>query len=222
MEIVEIARAKSERGEVILRERRTDNGTTTLELRVNGTFVMDTAETGSERALATAALALVEHPESVLIGGLGLGFTLAAVLSDSRVSACTVVELEQTLVDWMREGTIPHGAKLLTDERVRVVVGDVALALDEGTDASFDLVLLDVDNGPAHLVHDTNRGLYLAPFLHTARRITRQVLAVWSAAESSELREAMCEVFGDCETISYDVALGSRAETYWLYVSRCS
>ena len=127
-----------------------------LELRANGVFVMDTAETSSERALASAALELVDSPATVLVGGLGLGFTMREVLADQRVERCTVVEIEQDLVDWMRDGTIPHGPAMLADERLTVVVNDVALAFAEAGEVTYDLVLLDVDNGPGYLVHDAN------------------------------------------------------------------
>ncbi|HEX7717554.1 MAG TPA: hypothetical protein VF416_09720, partial [Marmoricola sp.] len=165
MEYVEIARAESPRGEIVLRERREENTPTVLELRVNGVFVMDTLETTTERALARAALALSDRPARVLVGGLGLGFTLHEVLADARVEWCTVVEIEQSVTDWMRDGTIGHGPKFLADDRVTVVVADVAVALAEAGDAAYDLVLLDVDNGPDYLVHDANEALYKEPFL---------------------------------------------------------
>ena len=130
MEYVELARTETERGELVLRERAPhEPGPTILELRANGVFVMDTVEVGTERALALAALALVEHPRAVVVGGLGLGFTLGEVLADSRVERCSVVEIEQTLVDWLRDGTVPHGPALLADDRVNVVVADVGVAV---------------------------------------------------------------------------------------------
>lgn len=222
MEYVEIARAVSERGELVLRERREEGAPSVLELRANGVFVMDSAETTSEVALAVAALELVPDPRDVLVGGLGLGYTLQAVLSDPRVERCRVVEIEQALVDWMREGTVPHGRTLLADARATVVVADVSLALAEAREASYDLMLLDVDNGPGYLVHDGNAALYGAPFLALTRRILRPhgALAVWSAAESSELEAALLGVFGDVEPHSYEVDLQGREETYWLYVAR--
>ena len=224
MEHVEIARAESPRGEVVLRERRDDNTPTILELRVNGVFVMDTLETSTERALARAALALVEHPARVLVGGLGLGFTLHEVLADPRVESCTVVEIEPAVVDWMREGGIAHGPKFLADARVTVVVADVAAALAEAGNEAYDLVLLDVDNGPGYLVHDANEALYKEPFLAAAHRATAGLLAIWSAAEAPQLEAAMRAVFGNVTATSYDVQLGhaqaQRDEQYWLYSSR--
>ena len=162
---------------------------------------MDTVEVSTERALARAALALVDDPRAVVVGGLGLGFTMHEVLADSRVERCAVVEIEQALVDWMRDGTVPHGPALLADERVKVVVADVAVALAEARPASYDLVLLDVDNGPGHLVHDANAALYEPPFLTAARAVLRPggALVVWSADEAPELEAALREVFGNVE-----------------------
>ena len=147
---------------------------------------MDSAETTTEVALATAALELVDEPRDVLVGGLGLGFTIQAVLADSRVERCSVVEIEPALVDWMRDGTIPHGPTLLADDRANVVVADVSLALAEAREASYDLLLLDVDNGPGYLVHDGNAALYEEPFLRLTRAVLRAdgALAIWSADQA--------------------------------------
>ena len=222
VEHVEVARAESERGEIVLRARREEGGPEVLELRVNGVFVMDTAETTSEVALATAALELVEEPRQVLVGGLGLGHTLQAVLTDPRVERCTVVEIEEALVGWMRDGTLRHGQQVLADARANVVVADVSLALAEAREASYDLVLLDVDNGPGYLVHEGNAALYEPPFLGLLRRVVRPggAVAIWSAAESATLEANLEEVFGNVEPQSYAVDLQGREETYWLYVAR--
>ncbi len=220
MEYVEIARAETPRGEVVLRERREQNTPTVLELRVNGVFVMDTLETTSQRALATAALGLIPDVHTVLIGGLGLGFTMHEVLADPRVEACTVVELEQALVGWMRDGTIAHGPKLLAEERLTVVVGDLAMALAEASEAAYDLVLLGVENGPDHRVHDADETLYQDPLLQAAYRASGQVLAIWSAVEAPQLAASLESVFGNVTTTPYDVTLGTRAEHYLLYSAR--
>ncbi len=220
MEYREIARAESPRGEVVLRERRAESTPTVLELRVNGVFVMDTLETTSERALANAALALAPDVRTVLVGGLGLGFTAHEVIADPRVESCTVVELEDAVVGWMRDGTIAHGPGLLAEERLSVIVGDVAMALTEAGEGAYDLVLLDVDNGPDYLVHDANAALYQQPLLAAAHRATAQVLAIWSAAEAPQLAAALESVFGNVTAAPYEVALGTRAEHYWLYSAR--
>ncbi len=232
MEYVEVARAVTPRGEVVLRERHDpgSEGPRTLELRVNGVFVMDTLETATERQLAAAALARVDDPRAVVIGGLGLGFTLHEVLADSRVEKVAVVEIEDSLVRWMRDGTVPHGPAFFADERLHVVVADIRMAMAEATPASYDLVLLDVDNGPGYLVHDDNAAVYEQTFLAQVAQALRPggALVVWSADEAPVLAETMATVFGDVTPMVHDVVLqhggrqegGSRPTQYWLYLSR--
>jgi spermidine synthase len=121
----------------------------------------------------------------------------------------------------MRDGTIP-GGELLADPRVTVRVGDVAQGLRNTPGSQYDLVLLDVDNGPGYLVHDANAELYEAPALEQAMRATRPggTVVVWSAAQAPDLEARMEQVFGRrrSEAVAYGVDLQGRAETYWLYV----
>jgi spermidine synthase len=75
----------------------------------------------------------------VLVAGLGLGFTLRAVLADPRVEQVTVVELEPALVEWLRSGLVPGGAAALEDPRVSVLVADVADAVAAAGSDEYDL-----------------------------------------------------------------------------------
>jgi spermidine synthase len=224
-ECVEKARATTERGEIVLRERRgTAEGDApgVLELRVNGVFVMDTRETTTEQELARTALAQVEEPSAVVVGGLGLGFTAHEVLADRRVERLFVVEIEEPLVEWMRDGTVPHGPSYLADERLTVVVADIRQAMAEATPAGYDLVLLDVDNGPEYLVHEQNAEVYLTDFLASVAQALRPggAIAVWSSAESPDLYDGLLTVFGAATPVPLDVTLQGRAERYWLYLAR--
>lgn len=221
VESVEVARAETERGEVVLRRHTTGAGADVLELRVNGVFVMDTLETTSEIELAAQALAVVDDPAAVLVGGLGLGFTLQRVLADPRVQRAVVVEIEHPLVGWMRDGTVPHGPALLADARASVVNADIAMAIAEAR-STYDLVLLDVDNGPGYLVHRANEAVYEQQFLHRCRDVLHDggVLVVWSASPAPGLLAAMREVFGDAEEQAHDVLLQDRPEQYYLYLAR--
>ncbi len=221
VETVEVARAETERGEVVLRRRGSGTGADVLELRVNGVFVMDTLETTSEIELAAQALEVVDDPAAVLVGGLGLGFTLQRVLADPRVQRVVVVEIEHPLVEWMRDGTVPHGPALLADARASVVNADIAMAIAEAR-STYDLVLLDVDNGPGYLVHQANEAVYEPEFLRRCREVLHDggVLVVWSAAPSPALLAAMREVFGDAEEQAHDVLLLDRPEQYFLYLAR--
>ena len=220
-EYAEVARAESDRGEVVLRRRTEDRAADALELRVNGVFVMDTKETTSEMALAAAALDLVDHPRRVVVGGLGLGFTTQRVLADPRVEEVKVVELESALIAWMRDGTIPHGPGLLADKRLQVVDADIVQAVAEAL-STYDLVLLDVDNGPGYLVHPSNEAVYQRDFLEATRSIIDPggALAIWAANPAPELAETMESVFDNCTEHRYDVLLQERPEEYLLYLSR--
>jgi spermidine synthase len=220
---VDIARAQSERGELVLRRRPSDLGADVLELRVNGVFVMDTLETTSEIEMAGIALDLVDDPRDVVVGGLGLGFTTQRVLADLRVEQVTVVEIEESLVEWMRDGTVPHGPALLADRRVRIVNADILMAVAEAR-STYDLVLLDVDNGPGYLVHAENAGVYEADFLRRCRDVLNPggVLVVWSANPAPALAASMREVFGAAEEQAHDVLLQDRPEQYHLYLARHS
>jgi spermidine synthase len=220
-EYVEVARAESERGEIVLRRRIEERAADALELRVNGVFVMDTRETTSEMELAAAALELVEHPRRVVVGGLGLGFTTQRVLADHRVEQVKVVEMEQALIGWMRDGTIPHGPALLADKRLHLVDADIVTAVAEAM-STYDLVLLDVDNGPGYLVHESNAEVYQRDFLTATRNIIDPggALVIWSANPAPQLAEMLEQVFGNCTEHRYDVLLQERPEQYLLYLSR--
>ena len=151
----------------------------------NGKSLMSSLMHGSEEALATLAcphLRTVEEP-SVLVGGLGMGFTLRATLdllpADGRVM---VAELVPAVVEWNRGALGPLAGYPLQDKRVRVAVGDVKDVLNSSRGA-FDAILLDVDNGPAPFTAEANAGLYDDRGLAAARSALKDggVLAIWSA-----------------------------------------
>lgn len=195
------------------------------ELIANGVFLMDTVDTSTEHMLATQALARV-HGDNlrVLVGGLGLGFTLSAVLEDARVGLVDVVELEAVLVDWLRAGLVPGVDQSLADPRVRVHVRDVADVVPGLPSESIDAVLLDVDNGPTFLVHCRNEAVYAAPFLSEVARCLRPdgVLAMWSSEPSPALAAELAETVGACEQVLTPVNRDGHELTYALYLARGS
>jgi spermidine synthase len=207
-----IARATSERGELVLRKR--DDGA--VELRVNGVFVMDDRETRSEELLAAAALEAQDRPGWLLVGGLGLGYTVRTLLADGRVRRVTVVEIEVSLADWMRSGLVPS---VLDDPRVEVRTGDVRHHVRGCPDDRYDGILLDVDNGPDYLVYDANAEIYRSGFLSECRRVLRPggVLTVWSSTSSPDLASQLRAVFGTCTERPVTVDLQGRDETYYVY-----
>ena len=208
-----IARADSAAGEVVLRRR---GGV--IELIVGGVFVMDTVDVSTEVELARVALSRHPRPERVLVGGLGLGFTAAAVLADPRVRLVRVAEIAAPLVDWAERGLMP--APGLTDERLTVEVADVGTVLDASR-GEWDLVLLDVDNGPGFLVRPENADLYAAAGLRSAAAALapRGVLAIWSSHRAPDLLGALRAAnLGTAEEVVRRVQREGREFDYAIYV----
>jgi len=139
---------------------------------------------GSEEALATLAAGKLHGARRarVLIGGLGMGFTLRAALGAFGEGARIVVaELVPAVVGWARGPMAELFGACLDDPRVEIAVADVA-ALINAPGAGYDAILLDVDNGPEGMTQSANDGLYASRGLRAARAALRPggVLAVWS------------------------------------------
>ena len=164
-------------------------------IRVNGVDLMSTRRHHSEDALADLACApLGARPDAqVLIGGLGLGFTLKAALrllaADARV---VVAELLDKVIAWNRNVDYPFASDALRDARVELVPGDVAQVLRERPGA-FDAIMLDVDNGADPLTTAGNAALYRYEGIRTAAAALRPLgrLAYWSAEPDRAFERAM-------------------------------
>ncbi|ELP61561.1 spermidine synthase [Streptomyces turgidiscabies] len=180
-------------GEVVLRRHGE-----LLQIIANGCFLMDTSDGRSERLLVDAALdALTPGSRAsfphVLIGGLGVGFSLAHAAADPRWGGITVVEREPAIIGWHRDGPLSGlSARALSDPRTEVVAADLVRYVNE-TSATFDALCLDIDNGPDWTVTEDNQGLYSQAGLASCARVLRPggVLAVWSAQPSREFEQTL-------------------------------
>lgn len=196
---VTVDRRSGPYGEVVLRRRGAHH-----EIIANGVFLMDTSDGRSERLLVRAAAEALDPATAapaVLIGGLGVGFSLAEAAADPRWGRITVVEREPAVIEW-HTGPAP-GAPLaslsgpaLADPRVELVAADLldhlATAPRPFSDP-YDAICLDIDNGPDWTVTDGNAGLYAPAGLAACRdRLAPGgVLAVWSARPSPEFEDAL-------------------------------
>lgn len=218
-----IAVATTPRGEVALRERAGEDGSVVHELIVSGVFAMDSADTTTETDLALRSLERVEEPGRVLVGGLGLGFTAWQVLKDRRVRDLHVVELEEDLVQWARLGLTPTLGVLARHPRVTLHVQEASTAItgDSEPEGPWDLVLLDVDNGPSFLVHEDNERLYSSPALSSllSRVAKGGALAIWAAQREPALL-ATLEGLTATEEVVLPVERQGRSLEYALYIAR--
>ena len=156
-------------------------------IHVDGRQLMSNQVHGSEDALAEMACERLGARENarVLVGGLGMGFTLAAVLRTvSGTTQVVVAEVVPAIVEWNRGPSGAASGHPLEDARAAVFVGDVADAFRD-QQQTWDAILLDVDNGPTGLTRATNNWLYGWEGLAAAHRALRPggVLGVWSAAD---------------------------------------
>ncbi|MER6952741.1 MULTISPECIES: spermidine synthase [unclassified Streptomyces] len=177
-------------GEVVLRRHGE-----LLQIIANGCFLMDTSDGRSERLLVDAARdALDDRPApDLLIGGLGVGFSLGHAAADPRWGEVTVVEREHAVIDWHLDGPLAaFSGPALADPRTKIVEMDLLDYVNETCD-TFDAVCLDIDNGPGWTVTEGNDSLYSAAGLASCARVLRPggVLAVWSAQPSPEFEGTM-------------------------------
>jgi len=160
-----------------------------------GLELMSTRKHASEDALGSLPCRKIKRLESAraLIGGLGMGFTLAAVLKELGPKAeVTVAELIPEVVEWNRGPLGEFSGKPLDDPRTRIHLGDVAQLLRK-SHGCFDVIALDVDNGPEGLTKSANDWLYSMSGIAAAQNALRPagVLAYWSADPDPAFHERL-------------------------------
>lgn len=186
----ELARASNSAGdEIILR-----NKGELYEIRFNGMELMSNVNHRSERLLAERTLGLLGRPaRKVLIGGLGLGFTLRAALDHLDDEAeVTVCEIIPEIVDWNRAHLGHLVDHPLNDPRVEVRADDVMKTLRDGL-GEYDVVLMDTDNGPDFLVRETNGDIYAECGIRAVEQALTPagIAAFWSATISPEFEKRL-------------------------------
>lgn len=180
-------------GDLILRRRRIAmlDGLEVLEVKLGEGFLMSSLFHEVEEALANLGLAAVAGDQlSVVVGGLGLGYTALATLQHQRVHDLIVIEFMPAVIEWHQRSLVPLGAQLVADDRCRLVEGDFfALASDPtlGFDPTqpgrqFDAILLDIDHSPDNLLHQRHSSFYSVAGL---RQLAAQlkpdgIFAMWS------------------------------------------
>jgi spermidine synthase len=194
-----------------------------FSIRVNGCELMSSWAHGSEEEMAALVMAEVKtrHPR-VLVGGLGMGYTLRAVLDRASFSSrVAVAELLPEIVRWNRDHLANLAGSPLDDERVTLIVDDVGQVLASEPDG-FDAILLDVDNGPAALTDRRNARLYLAEGLATIRRSLRRggILGVWSASPDREYERALKRAGFRFRVVSVPARRGVKGPKHTIFIAK--
>ena len=169
---------KTPLGEISLRRRAEPRlkGRILYEVKLGEEFLMSSLFTEAEVQLAKLGLAALEDTDwDIVVGGLGLGYTAAAVLEDPSVRSLLVIEVMEPVIDWHRRGLVPLGKTLVSDPRCTLVLADffeVALSCAGGFDRTdpgrrFHAVLMDIDHSPSHWLDPGNSAFYTEPALHS-------------------------------------------------------
>jgi spermidine synthase len=205
-ERIVLARHPTPDGEIQLQGRPLPDGSLAYEIISDGVFLMASYNQVSERALARyglEALGASQHAEPrVLVGGLGMGFTLQEILS-REVACVDVVEISPYVIEWNGTFFAALNGDVLADPRVGLIRDDLYSVLRTSPPATYHAILLDVDNGPSWLAHEDNARLYTREALErwAALLTPGGSLAVWSAQPEPELLERAQAVFDRAEEI---------------------
>jgi spermidine synthase len=216
-----LAKAETPDGAALRLLRRGEEFSIRLE---DGNELMNSRLGGSEEVLAVAALERLAGRAAphVLIGGLGMGFTLRAAQAAAPVDArLTVVEIAPELIGWAEGPMAAVFGDCLSDPRTTVRAGDVGAEIRAAT-GRFDAILLDVDNGPDGLTRVGNDALYNEAGLRAARRALTAggVLAIWSAAPDAAFtrRLTRCGFDATARTVRAGPTRRGARHTIWINV----
>jgi spermidine synthase len=208
-----IERCTTPRGELQL-QRRGEH----YEIISNGVFLMATYNGESERLLVDAAVEAAARPERILIGGLGVGFSLGAALAHPDVQEVTVVEIEEPVIAWNRRELAPFSGQGLSDSRTRIVNADLVDWVSQSSER-FDAICLDIDNGPDWTVTEENQRLYGDEGLERLTRLLNPggVISVWSAGAAPAFEGRLRAHFGQVDVLSVPQP---RGEDDYVYLVR--
>ncbi len=204
------------------------------EVTLNHEFLMSSYLTKSESELARIGLEMVLEGRAdsngsnrdlrVMVGGLGLGYTAHAALSNASVAYVEVVEFLPQVIDWVKQGLVPLSDELNSEPRFSISNDDVYARMTGNANSQFDLIAIDVDHSPEDVLGEQSSGFYtLAGLKSTAKHLNPGgVLGVWSYAESSPFLDKMREVFDDVrvEKVTVMNDLIDEEQTDWLFFGR--
>ena len=192
-------------------------------ISVNGQELMHSRSHGSESLLGSLGVARLNREEDgrVLIGGLGLGFTLKdALTSLGDKTTVEVAELLPEMIEWNRTHLKDLNGSLLDDPRVVVRSADVTRLLREAEPNTYDAVLLDVDNGPVAMVSESNSSLYSRNGVRSICKALKKSgrIVVWSAGPDQRFENHLRQAGLSVEVVPAKARENAKSASYLLYV----
>ena len=205
-------------GEMLLYQHGRD-----FSITINGQDLMHSRQHESEQELARLGCAHLagRKAPSILIGGLGMGYTLRQALDILSPHAQVVVgELLGAVVEWNREFLAELNGQPLGDQRVDLKTGDV-VELISRSKSRFDAILLDIDNGPGVMTDSGNRRLYGREGIQACRRALRKqgCLAIWSAEPSKKFEQLLMRCSFHVRRFRVSAYKGSKAQSRFVWVA---
>jgi len=216
---IKIATARTpDGGEMVLYQHDSD-----FAIEINGQDLMNSRHHESELALARLGCAHLDGRKApkILIGGLGMGYTLRQALDILSSDAQVVVgELLGAVVEWNREFFGELNGRPLGDKRVDLKTGDI-VELISGSKSRFDSILLDIDNGPNAMTNSGNRRLYGRQGIGACRRALREqgCLAVWSAEPSKKFEQLLISCSFHVRRFRVPAYKGSKSRSRFVWVA---
>ena len=216
---IKIATARTpDGGEMVLYQHDSD-----FAIEINGQDLMNSRHHESELALARLGCVHLDGRKApkILIGGLGMGYTLRQALDMLSSEAQVVVgELLGAVVEWNREFFGGLNGRPLGDKRVDLKTGDI-VELISGSKSRFDSILLDIDNGPNAMTDSGNRRLYSRQGIGACRRALREqgCLAVWSAEPSKKFEQLLISCSFHVRRFRVPAYKGSKSRSRFVWVA---
>lgn len=196
------------------------DGKKEFELVINGVFIMATYNGFSSQLLVRNGLEkLIDgRPAKILIGGLGMGYSVKEACLHPNLCRVDVVELEPTVVEWNRKNLLDINEHCLDDPRVCVKIGDFFDYVMHTAD-QYDLIAMDIDNGPMMLVKESNQRVYGKDFFNRVKDVIKPggVFAVWSCNHEPGLTNLGNQVFPSCTMETVFEEHNNRRVPYFLY-----
>lgn len=216
-----LAKASDQNEEMQLWEVQ-ETGAKEYELIINGIFIMASYNNLSSELLIRESMKLLTKRANVdiLIGGLGMGFTVKEACSYRNVKSIDVVEVGATIVEWNKSYLTPCNRGCLKDGRVQIFIDDFYNYVQQ-TQKKYDIISMDIDNGPMMLVRSSNYKVYQDTFFAKIKELLKPcgVFTLWSCNQDKRMLKQLQHTFSTCREEVIKERVNEKMLPYYVYLS---